>query len=87
MSKDIKFQINLKGLNELMKSQEVQAVLDEAGERVAQIAGDGYEASGKTGHYIGFSNVKPVDKKAEKDNYENNTLIKALGSSGLSMKK
>lgn len=84
---DVKFELNLPGLNELMKSPEMQAVLDSAGERVASIAGSEYEATPRTGRWIGFSNVYPISAKGAKDNYENNTLVKALSSSGLSMEK
>ena len=84
---DIEFKLNLPGLNELMKSPEMQAALDTAGERVRDIAGEGYATSARTGRYIGFCNIYPEDKKAAKDNAENNTLIKALGSAGLGMSK
>lgn len=84
---DIKFKLNLKGLNELMKSDGMQSALNEAGEVVARSAGAGYETSDKTGRYIGFCNVFPSDGKAVRDNYKNNTLIKALSSSGLAMEK
>jgi len=83
----VKFKLNLPGLNELMKSQKMQNALDDAGEKVAQIAGAEYSSSPKTGRYIGFSNVYPDSAEAAKDNYNNNTLIKALNSSGLSLKK
>ena len=87
MAKDVTFKLNLKGLNEFMKSSEVQAALDDAGEAVKKAAGDGYDTSSKKGRYIGFSNVFPDDDKAKRDNLKNNTLLKALQASGLSMKK
>lgn len=82
-----KFDLDLPGLNELMKSPEMQAALDEAGEAVARMAGSDYAASPKTGNYIGFSNVYPNSKRAAHENYENNTLLKALSASGLRMSK
>lgn len=84
---DVKFKLNLQGLNELMKSSEVQAVLDKAGEQVANAAGSDYAASGKAGKYIGFSNIYPNSKQAAHENYTQNTLLKALQSSGLRMSK
>jgi len=84
---DIKFELNLPGLNELMKSPEMQSALDAAGEYVASVAGTDYAASPKTGRWIGFSNVYPNSKKAAHENYVDNTLIKALTASGLSMEK
>ena len=87
MGKKVTFELNLPGLNELMKSKEMQGALDEAGQAVAQAAGEGYEVENKTGRYIAFSNVSPESQAAKKDNYENNTLLKAVGSVGLKMKK
>ena len=64
------FKLNLPGLNELMKSPEMQSHLARAGEAVANAAGSDY------------------DHKTYKLNFVavNNTLLKALGSVGLSMK-
>ena len=84
---NIKFELNLPGLNELMKSPEMQAALDDAGAQVARIAGPDYEASPKTGRWIGFSNVYPNSQRAAHENYVDNTLIKALSASGLRMSK
>lgn len=83
----VEFELNLPGLNELMKSPEMQAQLDKAGNRVAQIAGKDYAASPNTGRFIGFSNVYPNSRQAAHENFTNNTLIKALGASGLRMSK
>ena len=82
-----KFELNLPGLNELMKSAEMQSVLDSAGAEVASIAGPEYASSPNTGRWIGFSNVYPNSKKAAHENYTENTLIKALSASGLRMSK
>lgn len=87
MVKFEKFELNLPGLNELMKSPEMQSVLDQAGEQVARAAGSDYASSPKTGNYIGFSNVYPNSARAAHENYENNTLLKALSASGMRMSK
>lgn len=84
---DVKFELNLPGLNELMKSPEMQAVLDSAGAQVASIAGSDYAANPNTGRWIGFSNVYPNSKRAAHENFKDNTLIKALSASGLRMSK
>lgn len=81
------FKLNLHGLNELMKSDGMQAALDAAGEKVLAAAGDGYGTSARTGRFIGFCNVYPDSAEAAKDNFQNNTLLKALGSTGLRMEK
>ena len=84
---EIKFELNLQGLTELMKSPEMQSALDAAGEAVQAAAGDGYETSSRTGRYIGFCNVYPGDRAAARDNGKNNTLLKALNTAGLRMSK
>lgn len=84
---DVKFKLNLPGLNALMKSSEVQSVLDAAGAKVAQSAGADYASSSNTGRYIGFCNVYPNSAKAAHENYKENTLLKSLSSSGLRMSK
>lgn len=87
MGKDVKFVLNLPGLNELMKSAEMQSALLGAGQAVASAAGGDYEAEVHTANYIAISNVYPTSKQAAKDNYEDNTLLKAAGAIGLSMEK
>lgn len=87
MSKNVEFVLNHKGLQELMKSEPMQEALNQAGEYVAKIAGEDYAASGKTGKMIGFSNIYPNSARAAHENYKENTLLKALGASGLPMSK
>lgn len=74
------FQLNLAGLNELMKSAEMQSVLEDAGQRVASAPGGSYGSRVHTASFVSICNVFPADKKAAIDNSKNNTLLKALGS-------
>ena len=83
----IKFKLNLKGLNELMKSSEMQDALLEAGKAVASSAGSDYEAEVHTANWIAISNVYPNSRKAAHENFEDNTLLKALSTAGLRMSK
>lgn len=87
MAKNVEFKLDINGLRELMKGPEMQAALAEAGQYVASSAGDGYGYRVHEASYVAIANVYPESKEAAKDNYENNTLLKALGSSGLSMRK
>ena len=76
----VKFKLNLAGLNDLMKSGEMQAVLNSAASQIASAAGDGYEV--ESAHPISFVWIAAVHAKtpeARRDNNENNTLLKALG--------
>lgn len=83
----LKFELTLSGLNELMKSDEMKAVLLEAGQAVANSAGDEYACEVHTASFVAISNVYPNSKKAAHENYKENTLLKAIGASGLPMTK
>ena len=87
MAKEVEFKLNLLGLNDLMKSAEMQSALLEAGQTVAGIAGEGFAAEVHVANFRAISNVYPENKEAAKENYKDNTLLKALGASGLSMVK
>ena len=86
MAGKTKFELNLPGLNELMKSEEMKAALLEAGQAVAGAAGPEYGVRVHDANWVSIANVYPDSKEAAKDNYENNTLLKALGSAGLRMR-
>ena len=79
MSK-IKFKLDVKGLNELMKGGEMQGILNDAANRIAGAAGDGYEVEGA--HPLSFTAITSV-RAATYDSYydamENMTLEKAVG--------
>ena len=87
MAKKVEFELDINGLRELMKGPEMQAVLQEAGDAVASGAGGDYGVRVHVADYVAIANVFPESKEAAKDNYENNTLLKALGSAGLKMGK
>ena len=87
MSNNVDFKLNLAGLNELMKSPEMQAGLQDAGNAVSNVAGGDYGVRVHLASYVAIANVYPNTKRAAQDNYENNTLVKALGACGLSMTK
>ena len=84
---DVTFKLNLQGLNELMKSSEMQRALLTAGHAVANAAGGDYAAEVHTANFIAIANVYPNSKAAAKENYEENTLLKAAGAVGLKMEK
>ena len=85
MSK-VDFKLNLRGLNQLMKSPEMQAILAEKGARVAASANGSaqstrahYSTDTKTIKWIAVTTVRADNGAAVHDNLENNTLLKALG--------
>lgn len=77
MSKN--FKLNLPGLNALMKSLEMQNILNGHAQRLAASAGDGYEAVIERAHPISFiaiASVRTGTNRARRDNAKNNTLEK-----------
>jgi len=87
MAKNVSFKLNLPGLNELMKSSEMEAALEQAGEAVAANAGSGYSHRVHQASFVAICNVYPDDAFAASDNYANNTLLKSLSAVGLPMTK
>lgn len=80
MSKNVTFKLNLPGLNTLMKSGEMQSVLNSAASSIASSAGEGYEVeSAHSIKFIAIASVHAADFKARLDNAKNNTLLKAAG--------
>lgn len=81
---NVEFKLDLAGLNQLMKSGEMQAILNDAANRIAGSAGDGYEV--ESAHPISFVAIAAVHartQEARRDNSENNTLLKAAGGVSL----
>ena len=75
---NLRFELNLPGLNELMKSGQMQAVLNSAAAQIAGAAGDGFEA--ETAHPISFvaiASVRAATYEARRENSKSNTLEKA----------
>jgi hypothetical protein len=75
MSK-IKFVLNRKCVSDMLKGNGfgTKAVLEEAANRISSNAGEGY-----TARIYGDRAVVYCDsEKSENDNYENNTLLKAV---------
>ncbi len=79
-----KFELNLKGLNELMKGAEMQGILQGKGNEVASRArsmcpkGE-YNVRTVTGNYIATTFVSAENWEAIHDGFEHNTLLKSLG--------
>lgn len=87
MSK-VRIELNLQGINDLMKSTEIQGALQEAGEAVAAEAsgmagGEPFETRTHQANWVAITNVYPASRQAAKANYEDNVLLKAIGYVGL----
>lgn len=78
------FEHNKNGYFELMNSTEMQNILQSYGQRVKENAdsiGEGeHELVVGEGQTRAHAYVRASDSIAVKDNYKNNTLLKALGS-------
>ena len=77
----VKFELNLAGLNELMKSTEMAEVLNDAADQIAAKCGEGYEV--ERAHpirFVGIASVRAETIEAKVDNRKNNTILKAAGS-------
>ena len=84
----VHFELNLAGLNELMKSAEMQSILSSAGEAVAAQAGSGdYGSRVHIASFCAICNVYPDSAEAARENYRDNTLLRALHNAGLPMSK
>ncbi len=91
MSK-VKIELNLAGVNALMKSQEVRDALEEAGKAVAAEAGalaGGAEFGVRThlANWVAVTNVFPASEEAARANRQDNVLLHAVGAVGLPTRK
>lgn len=83
----VKYKTRLKGLNQLMKSDEMQEAMVAAGEAVMSQLGEGYETDTKKGKWLIATKVEATSKKAISECLKDNTLLKAVQAVGLRMTK
>ena len=83
----VEIKLNLPGINNVMKSDGIQGVINSCGTAVANNSGSEYAAEVNVGRWLAFCNVFPNSKDAAHDNFKNNSLLKALNSSGLKLTK
>lgn len=75
----VDFKLNRAGVRELLRSGEMASICREHANKVKNAAGDGYEVTTYTGRNRVNASVHAETYEARKDNYKNNTLLKALG--------
>lgn len=85
MGKKVKFDLNLAGLNEVMKRPALQSIMQAKGDEIAARATSSavdpeaeYHAETKTINWIAVTNIKCSNGAAIHENYEHNTLLKSL---------
>ena len=71
-----KFELDTKGVGELLKSEEMMRVLEVHAQSIASQAGEDYTSKVMPTRAIAI--VKPKNEAGERDNLENNTLLKAV---------
>jgi len=77
MSK-VKFELNRKGVADLMKSAEMQEVLKKHATNIKNRAGTGYEQDVHVGKNRANARVWAESSQAKKDNMNNNTILKSV---------
>jgi hypothetical protein len=76
----VKIELNSQGIREYMKSDSVKDMLSEHAERVMSNLGDGYEQSSYDGRTRVNVSIKANTSETIQDQYQNNTILKALKS-------
>lgn len=72
------FKLNYAGVGQLLKSTEMQKVLEEKATAVKNRCGDGYEQDIYVGKNRANAMVYPDSYVAKRDNMKNNTILKAV---------
>ena len=76
-----KFVLDKKGVGELLRSEEIQSVLNEYGQQVQINTGsaEDYQTQVSVGKVRANVVIRCMNTASIKDNLKNNTLLKALG--------
>ena len=74
----MKFKLNRSGVAALMKSNQMQGVLEEKATGVRNRAGEGYKQDIYVGKTRANAMVYADTYQAKRDNMKNNTLLKAV---------
>lgn len=78
----MRIQWNLATFKKIRKSPEMQAVLQEAIDKMVQELGDGYEGDVQVGQARARGGVVTATQHAKRENARDNTLLRALGNAG-----
>lgn len=72
------FKLNYAGIGQLLKSTEMQKVLEEKAAAIKNRCGDGYEQDIYVGKTRANAMVYAETFEAKRDNMKNNTILKAV---------
>lgn len=74
----VRIKLHSAGVRALLKSAEMQSILNEQAAAAAARCGDGYESRVGVAKKRAVADIYPATPEARRDNYKNNTLEKAL---------
>ena len=75
---NFKFTLNRSGVAELMRSPEMQAILQDHASAIRNRCGSGYKQDIYVGRNRANASVIAKSAKAKRDNKKNNTILKAV---------
>ena len=75
---NMKFQFNPLGVSALLRSPEMQAILEEKGQGIAERAGEGFELTVSPGQKRANAKISTTDIKSMARNKKHNILLKAM---------
>ena len=76
----VRFELNREGVRELLKSSEMENILDDYASAVVNNAGEGFKKEFYSGTNRNSYTIVPGNADAHFKNIRENTLIKALGA-------
>lgn len=78
-----KVEVNIQGVRDLLRSEEVNNICSACADRVVASAGEGYEKRLYVGERRLAYTIVPTSIEASKKNLKHNILVKALGAAKL----
>lgn len=78
MSNSVKIELNSAGIREMLRSDEMQAVLGEKASEIARRCGAGYESDTYLTAGRAVASVFTATPEAARDNSKNNTILRNL---------
>lgn len=75
---NMNFQLNPLGVSALLRSPEMQAILEEKGQGIAERAGEGFELTVSPGQKRANAKISTTDIKSMARNKKHNILLKAM---------
>lgn len=75
---NMKFQLNPLGVSALLRSPEMQDILEEKGQGIAERAGEGFELTVSPGQKRANAKISTTDIKSMARNKKHNILLKAM---------